>query len=586
MGDILKLKYFPILIIAVPVYGAFIAAFLGLKSEKIRDWFVVLVSFVTFLLVAGMTKIIFANQILRFSTSQAAFGVGLNFSVDKLSYFMAIITSFIWLVVTIYSLGYMSHESKRNRFYFFWLLVLGANLGVYLTSDFFSLFIFFEGLSIFAYPLIIHSETDEAKKAGTKYLYMAIIGGLALLSGIFLMLYYGGSTNISFTMANSAAAVNVKILIAVLMMVGFGVKAGMVPLHVWLPDAHSAAPSPASALLSGVMIKAGAYGIIRLVHFNFGPSLFVDLGLSNLLLGLALIAIIAASAAAIKQTEIKRMLAYSSVAQMGYILAGIALASPVALIGGIIHILNHALMKSTLFLSAGAFYRQTGKKNISELKGIGWQTPMIAFCFSIAGLSMIGLPLFAGFVSKWFLAVGALDSSSRQLLNPSYSSSVIVFLLLSSLLNLAYYGPIILNAWRKNVSTDTGKWSNNRKLINNGPGRAMLLPVIILTVGVILAGIYPKVQLGIAESIAGPVVKSPKPSFDNKKSKKIIISGANAKASKSIVKEINESKDKKPWWKFTGWETAFSFIGALCFVLVIKILPKFLVGKVDGEYGR
>lgn len=479
-------SYLPFLSMIFPILGSFIVGIVGMKSEKLRNLLAVIISLITLFFIVSMVEYVFiGSKVIKFTLSSIVFGTGLSFYVDRLSLVLAIVASSVWFLATLYSINYMSHETNRNRYYFFWFITLGATLGILLAQNFFTLFIFFEILGVFAYPLIVHSKTDEAKKAGTKYLYMTLVGGLALLSGILLLNQYSGSTNIFMSMENIKASDNIRILIAVLLIAGFGVKAGMIPLHVWLPDAHPVAPSPASALLSGVMIKTGAYGILRTVYFTFTPELFLRLGLSKWLLALALGTMIVGSAAALKQKEIKRLLAYSSVAQMGYILTGIALLSRLSVLGSILHIINHALMKSALFLCAGAIIYKTNLRNIDDLKGIGRRMPVTVTCFSIAALSMIGIPPFAGFVSKWYLALGALQASNQKILSFPTALMVIGFLLFSSILNLIYYGRILLYAWQKN---DSGK---------DEVGLLMLLPIIVLVIGIIVFGVYPDFLISI-----------------------------------------------------------------------------------------
>lgn len=497
----------PVFAVLVPLIGAFGSLWAARRSETLRNAVALVTATVTLGLVAAVATIVAtSHKPVYFGLPRFLFGFGLRFAVDPLTVIFAVITSFVWLMATIYSIGYMPHEQKRDRFFFFFLLVLACNLGVVLAADFFTLFIFFEGLGVFSYPLVIHAESPDALKAGTKYMVLNIVGGVTLLSGILLLFSYSGSLGLAAPLAAAHVTGYAKYLIGALLIGGFGVKAGLMPLHVWLPDAHPVAPSPASALLSGIMIKAGAYGILRTVFSVYGVSLFGSTGMANWLLALGLIAMILASAVALSQTEIKRLLAYSSVAQMGYIIAGIALMSRWSLTGSIMHAFNHAFMKSLLFFAAGAIIFQTGLRKLEDFRGLGRRMPVTMACFTIAAFSMIGIPPLAGFVSKWYLATGALQAAKAGYFSANYAASVVGFLLVSSLLNLLYYGPIILSAWFKapiEVANDGGGHHN---AVITDPNWWMLAPMIVMACAIVIFGLWPTVPLSLARSMANVYV--------------------------------------------------------------------------------
>jgi multicomponent Na+:H+ antiporter subunit D len=291
--------------------------------------------------------------------------------------------------------------------------------------------------------------------------------------------------------------------------IGFGVKAGMFPLHIWLPSAHPVAPSGASALLSGVMIKAGAYGIFKTVYNIIGYQDIVKnhMGLLLPMLIISLITIFLGSACAITQTEIKKMLAYSSISQIGYVIMGFCLLAPLGIVGGMIHIFAHALMKGTLFMCAGAFIYKTGLRKLDDLKGIGRRMPWVTLAFSICALSMIGLPPFIGFISKWFLALGALEAMKMGNYWPGFGLIALLTLLLSSLLNLVYYGPVVIGAWMSDegdqdahhaASGDPG----SAEYKSEDPNWIMLTPILTLTMAVLFFGIMPTLPLSFARQIS------------------------------------------------------------------------------------
>ncbi len=401
---------------AALVFGPLIAAALvrplGKRWPGVRNAYVVAVTVLTLLGAAGLIPLIAEHH--RIQSEVPALLGELTFTVDSFSMLFAIFTSFVWFAATLHSLDYLKHEKKHDRYHTTTLVVLAANLGVVLAGDLVTLYLFFEALGLVAFLLVIHTETDEAKKAAGKYFWMTVIGGFALVGGIFLTFALGGSGALEPLPAGHGDEL-LRWAAAILLILGFGVKAGMVPVHVWLPDAHPVAPAPASALLSGVMIKAGAYGIFRVVTALFRPEVAEQveehlwhfseqLGLVVLWIGIATMFI--GVFLALQQSNAKRMLAYHSVSQMGFILAGIGAAGylgahgAMGVAGGLYHVVNHALFKACLFLGVGAVYYRTHSLDLYHTGGL-WKKMPITFVFMcIAAAGITGVPLFNGFVSK------------------------------------------------------------------------------------------------------------------------------------------------------------------------------------------
>lgn len=418
----------PAVAVLIPLIGAALMLILN-RRERWRDSVAIIISALTFLTVVLIYPLAIAKGLsINYPLPKYIFGIGLDFSVDPLAFVFALITSLVWFLATVYSVGYMEHEKKRTRYYFFLFISLAANLGVVVSGDLFSLFIFFEALGLFSYPLVVHAETDEALRAGTKYMLMNIIGGVTLLAGILLLYFYSGSVKMIPALETMASAGAEKYLVAALLIAGFGVKAGFVPLHIWLPDAHPVAPSPASALLSGIMIKAGAYGIIRTAAVIFRPPIVAaaetvskteesaawlpttTIGYYVVWIGITTMLI--AAIMALLQENGKRLLAYSSVSQMGYIIMGIgagtflAAEGSLGLSGAVFHIVNHALFKSTFFLVIGAVYFVTHELNIYNLGGLWRKMPLAAAAALIAAGGITGVPLLNGYASKTLLFEG------------------------------------------------------------------------------------------------------------------------------------------------------------------------------------
>lgn len=401
----------PLLLVAWPLLAALLVYPLGRRSESARDGFVVFATGVTLLGAAALLPLL--GKYTRIHAGAPLLLGRLEFTVDHFSALFALFSAFVWFCATVYSLDYMKREHGRDRYHATSLVVLAANLGVVLAGNLVTLFLFFEALGLVAFLLVVHAGTGEAKRAAVQYVWMTILGGVALLAGIMLVYALGGGA--LEPVPARPGREGLRVAAAVLLVLGFGVKAGIVPLHIWLPNAHPVAPSPASALLSGVMIKAGAYGIFRSVFSLFRPepgvefanatwAFSIDLGLGVLWIGIATMAV--GVVLALGQRNAKRMLAYHSISQMGFILAGLGagayLAGEGALgtAGGLLHAVNHALFKACLFLGVGAVAFRTGRLDMYELGGLWRRMPFTFVLMLIAAAGIIGMPLFNGFVSK------------------------------------------------------------------------------------------------------------------------------------------------------------------------------------------
>ncbi|UMZ72860.1 complex I subunit 5 family protein [Natranaerofaba carboxydovora] len=417
----------PIWIVLVPIIASFALIYIGGKSEKIRDIFSSIVSGVTFLMVLGLYPMVSTGTV-EFSLGWFL-GEGLLFRVDQFSFVLAVLVSLIWFLATLYATDYISHEENRNRFYFFWMMSLGTTLGVFLTGDFFSLFLFFELMTFASYVLVIHEEDDEALRAGNLYIFLGVLGGLAILMGVFLMYSYTGSYEMA-PMLEDVADSGINIILLVLIFIfGFGIKAGLVPLHIWLPKAHPVAPTPASALLSGLMIKTGVYGIWRVLMTVLAPSdvsavpeaAFNTLtSFGGVVIWMGIITMFLGAFMAFLQTSGKKILAYSSVSQIGYIFMGVGAAvylgfdGPVGFAGAMMHVINHALFKAGLFLVVGAIYIKTHLLDIDRVRGMFKPMPFLGVAFLVFAFGIAGIPLFNGYASKVVLHHAIVDAYSLE----------------------------------------------------------------------------------------------------------------------------------------------------------------------------
>ncbi len=414
---------------------------------------------------------------------------GVELYIDHLAVYMMMVLSSICLVVMVYGARDLYHEIRAevmSWYYTLYLLLLASMIGIALTNDLFTLFVFLEISTISACGIISIKKDRECIEASFKYLILSVLGSGCVLLGVAMIYMITGYLNYDFVaqeLPQAIAEYPYNILMALsLFIVGFSVKSALFPLHIWLPDAHSSAPSPSSAVLSGLVIKIYAAAILRLLFRVFPAELFEVVPVLDILLFLSVLAVMAGSIFAMVQEDIKRMLAYSSIAQIGFVFMGIGLFGNRALLGGLVHIFNHALMKSMLFLAAGLIIYAAGIRNIRDLRGIGVRMPLTMGAFAIGAFSMVGIPGTNGFISKWHLALGALDLG-----RPFF----VAIILLSSLLNGIYYLPIVINAF-------FGVKIEPRSEHRDVPGM-MLVPVLILAAGVIFFGFYPGPILALLE---------------------------------------------------------------------------------------
>jgi len=411
-------------------------------------------------------------------------GLNLVLRADALSMLFVVLSSGLWMLTTVYAIGYLEGSPHRSRFFGFFSLCVTATVGVALAGNLITFLLFYELLTLVTYPLIVHRGTQKAYRAGRSYLIYTVAGGTSLLIGTVWL--YGLAGSLEFThqgfVADLASTHHAQlIIIFVLLIVGLGVKAALVPLHGWLPQAMIAA-APVSALLHAVaVVKAGAFGIVRVVYDVYGIEFAYSLGLTLPLAILAAITIIYGSLRALFQDDLKRRLAYSTVSQISYIILGIAVVGPVATIGGLVHLVHQGVMKITLFFCAGNLAETLGIHKVSEMDGVGRRMPWTMAAFTIAALGMIGAPPMAGFISKWYLGLGALETGQNW---------VIVVLIGSSFLNAAYFLPVLYSAWFKEA---VGSWPAERSFGRMETAMALLIPPMITAFLTLLLGLLASV---------------------------------------------------------------------------------------------
>jgi multicomponent Na+:H+ antiporter subunit D len=373
-------------------------------------------------------------------------GLDLAFKADALGLLFVTLSAVLWLLTTLYAIGYLERSPNRSRFFGFFSLCVTATMGIAMAANLFTFFVFYELLTLSTFPLVVHRGTDQAMRGGTVYLAYTLVGGTVLLTGIVWLHHLLGHTEFDHT--GIAAALGSEYvaqlqIIFVLLIAGVGVKAAIVPLHGWLPQAM-VAPAPVSALLHAVaVVKAGAFGIVRIVYEIYGIEFAQSLSLLAPLALFAAATIVWGSVRALFQDDLKRRLAFSTVSQVSYIALGVALFGPIGTVGGLVHLVHQGIMKITLFFCAGNYAETLGIHNVSEMDGAGRRMPLTTIAFSIGALGMMGMPLTAGAVSKAWLTDGATAAGMDW---------AVWVLWTSSLLNAAYFLPILWRAWFRPIA--------------------------------------------------------------------------------------------------------------------------------------
>ena len=429
-----------VLAVVLPILAGPLIVLAG-RRPNLREAVTLITGGATFLVVLSLLPAVMAGGRPEVTILEVLPGLALAFQVEPLGMLFGLVASGLWIVTSLYSIGYVRghHETDQTRYFFFFAVAITAAIGVAFSRNLLTLFIFYELLTLSTYPLVTHTRTSEAMKGGRVYLGILISTSVTFLLLAILWTWHLTGT-IEFTpggiLAGHASSGVVAVLLA-LFAFGTG-KAALMPFHRWLPAAM-VAPTPVSALLHAVaVVKAGVFTVMKIVVYIFGIDLLGDTGASVWLMYAASGTIVISSLIALTKDNLKARLAYSTVSQLAYIVLGAALASKWSVLGGSMHIAMHAFGKITLFFCAGAIIVALHKTEISDMVGIGRQMPVTMFAFTIGALSVIGLPPFGGSWSKWYLALGAIESN--QLI-------FVAVLMISSLLNIAYLMPVAIRAF-------------------------------------------------------------------------------------------------------------------------------------------
>lgn len=473
METILSLR--PLLAVAISLVAT-VFIVLSYHRPNVREAWTLAAAVVKFFLVFSMLPDVLAGRVPEVTLPPLAPGIALVLRADPFGLFFALVASALWIFTSIYSIGYVRglSEHKQTRYFASFAVALSSTIGVAFAANLLTFIVFYEMLTIATYPLVVHKETPEAISAGRKYLAYTLSAGVALIFAAAWTYHLTGTLEFQAGgfLAGSASPGELLALLA-LFVFGCGVKAGIMPLHSWLPTAM-VAPTPVSGLLHAVaVVKAGVFGMLRIVGFVFGPALLEELGAWYALAIIAGATLLLASLLAFRQDNLKRRLAYSTIGHLSYIILGAALLTPHGWLGGVLHLVNHATLKITLFFCAGAIYVKTHRENVSELDGIGRQMPLTMGAFALASLGLAGVPPMNGFVSKWFLGMGALEAQQTVFL---------LLLLLSGLLNAGYLLPIVRRAFFER-SADFARFDE--------PSMLMVIPLVITALLSLAMGFLP-----------------------------------------------------------------------------------------------
>lgn len=482
----------PLLAILASGVGALLITVAGERRRNLREFWSVAAGVLQLALVASMIPDVLAGLEPQLVLFRILPGIDIAFRVDSLGLLFALGAALLWIATSFYSIGYMRslEEHAQTRYFTCFALALSATMGVAFSANLFTLFLFYEALTLTTYPLVAHKETAEARAGARKYVIYLLGAAKVLLLGAIILTYNMAGT-LDFRKGGilpvSEIAAHPMLLSVVFVLFLFGLaKNAVMPLHSWLPAAM-VAPTPVSALLHAVaVVKTGVFSTLRVFLFIFGANAMRSLGMDTFALAAAAVTILVGSVLALGQDNLKARLAYSTISQLSYIVLGAALLTSNGVIGGIAHITNHAVSKITLFLCAGSIYVSAHKTNVSQLSGLARKMPWTMAAFAIASLSLVGIPPSSGFVSKWYLILGTMQRENLW---------VLAVLLGSSLLNAAYLGPVVYKAYFE--APDPGD-----DHVHEVPW--MVVPLVFTAVVSLLLGIYPDPVLRLAGMVVAP----------------------------------------------------------------------------------
>ena len=486
-------KYLPLIVVLLPILGGLVIPLIKDNHRKARCIYTETLVIVNAILVFWM---LFHKETEPLDVMYFTGDLTISFMADGLSTVFSAMISFLWPLATLYSFEYMTKEHNERVFFMFYTMTYGVTLGIALAEDLITLYFFYEMLTLVTVPLVIHTLKREAIVAARKYLYYSLGGAAFAFIGMIFIIMYGTTNRFVYggvlDMAKIGDRTNILLLIYVLAFMGFSVKAAMWPCSAWLPQA-GVAPTPVTALLHAVaVVKSGAFAVMRLTFFCFGAEFVRGTWAQYVVMSLAVFTLVYGCSKALKETHLKRRLAFSTISNMSYILFGVTIMTPLGLLGALTHFVFHSLMKITSFFCAGAVIHQTEKTYIHELDGLGKRMPVVFSIFTVSALALMGVPGFAGFVSKWNLATAAVQSGNTL----AYVG--VGGLLISALLTAIYMLSIVVRAFVPGKDFDESKVAEFKD-----PNALMLIPLIIFVIVVIIFGLHSAPLVEYLSQVAG-----------------------------------------------------------------------------------
>ncbi len=473
-------ELFMLIVILIPVIGGVLIPVLPFKNRKWKCIYIESVVLVNSLLVGYL---LMNRPEGRFEIVNFVNNLSLSLKIDGMSMVFGGLVAFLWPLATLYAFEYMKEEGHEEVFFMFYTITYGVTLGIAFSEDLLTMYFFYELLTLVTFPLVLHTLSREAILASRKYLYYSLGGAAFAFIGLVFVIMYGSTVDFTLGGVLDPAKIgergNILLLIYVMAFMGFGVKAAVCPFNSWLPDA-GVAPTPVTALLHAVaVVKAGAFAILRITYYSFGTEFLQGTWAQNVVMCIVIFTIVYGCSRAVKETHIKRRLAYSTISNLSYILFGAVIMTPLGLAAALSHMVFHAFMKICSFFCAGAIMHQTKKSYIHQLDGIGRKMPVVFGIFTLSGMALMGVPGMAGFISKWNLATAAVESENVL----AYVG--IGALLISALLTAIYMLTISMRAFFPSVESETGDMEEYKD-----PNWMMLLPLGVFAVVIVGFGLY------------------------------------------------------------------------------------------------
>ncbi len=484
------ISFLPLIFFIVPAVAAFLIMVTGEKYPNLRESWTIIAGLINLVLIFLTLPRVLNGELISTEHYSLVKDVDFILKMDSAGMVFAALASFLWVITSFYSIGYMRAEKKKNQSGYFasFAMCIAATMGISFAGNLLTFFIFYEILTIATYPLVIHNRHEEHIQSGRKYLAYTLISGQLFLVGIIWLYSLAGTTDfVPGGFLQNVTNTGSLTMIFILLVIGASVKAGLMPFHGWLPSAM-VAPTPVSALLHAVaVVKAGAFALVRIIGYVYGFDVLGSLGIADYLAWMAAFTILTSSIIAMKQDNLKKRLAFSTIGQLSYIILGLALLNEQAFLGAMFHMVAHAFMKITLFFCAGAIFINTGgsyaggRKYISQIHGIGRQMPVTMAMFGLASVGISGMPFIVGFISKWNLALGAIAGGHFL---------YVLVLIASAMLSASYLIPVFIFAFYEK-NDEFSEYKEARK--------DMLIPIVITGTLSVVLGLFPDLGFSFYE---------------------------------------------------------------------------------------